>query len=178
MPGENGVLILMARIAVVLDDMFEDAEFTEPRDAFEDEGHDTVIVGKRRGKRLKGKKKGTEATVDKVAEEVSVAEFDALLIPGGYSPDKLRTDDKIVEFVKLFTESKKPVFSICHGPQLLITADVLRGRRLTGWKSIYRDVINAGGDFVDKEVVVDDNLVSSRSPRDLPAFIRESLKKL
>lgn len=168
----------MSEIAVVLDDMFEDVEFTEPRDAFLKEGHDITIIGKRKGKVLKGKKKGTEVKVDRLAEDASVREFDALLIPGGYSPDKLRTDDKIVEFVKMFMESGKPIFSICHGPQLLITADVLRGRKLAGWKSIYQDVINAGAEFVDREVVVDDNLVSSRSPQDLPAFIEESLKKI
>lgn len=101
-----------------------------------------------------------------------------MLIPGGYSPDKLRSHDEAVRFVKDFMSSGKPVFSICHGPQLLITADVLKGRKVTGWKSIIQDIKNAGAIFIDEEVVEDDNLVSSRSPGDLPAFIYASLEKL
>jgi protease I len=101
-----------------------------------------------------------------------------LLIPGGYSPDKLRVDDDAVDFVREFMHKDKPVFTICHGPQILITAKALEGRTLTGWKSIAQDIIYAGGNFVDREVVVDGNLVSSRSPRDLPAFIEACLGKL
>ncbi len=105
-------------------------------------------------------------------------DFDALLIPGGYSPDKLRADEDAVRFVKDFVESGKPVFSICHAPQLLITAQVLKGRKVTGWKSIVQDIKNAGAIFLDQEVVEDGNLISSRSPQDIPAFIRAMLKKL
>lgn len=104
--------------------------------------------------------------------------FDALLIPGGYSPDELRANENAVEFTKEFVESNKPVFAICHAPQILITAQVLKGRKITGWKSIKQDIINAGAIFIDKEVVIDDNIISSRSPADIPAFIKASLKKL
>ena len=130
------------------------------------------------GKTVKGKNGETEVTIDMAIKDASVDDFDALLIPGGYSPDKLRSHDEAVIFVKDFMSTGKPVFSICHGPQLLITADVLKNRKITGWKSIVQDIKNSGAIFIDEEVVVDDNLVSSRSPRDLPAFIRASLKKL
>jgi protease I len=116
--------------------------------------------------------------IDQAVKDVSVADFDALLIPGGYSPDRLRADADAVRFAKEFVESGKPVFAICHAPQLLITAQVLQGRKITGWKSVIQDIKNAGAEFIDQEVVEDGNLISSRSPRDLPAFIRASLRKL
>ncbi len=96
----------------------------------------------------------------------------------GYSPDKLRVHTEALDFVKSFMQNNKPVFSICHGPQLLITAQVVKSRRLTGWKSIIQDIENAGAEFVDEEVVVDGNLVSSKNPGDIPALVREALKKL
>ena len=168
----------MKNIAVIIDDLFEDSEYIEPTSAFITAGHKITHVGLKEGKTVKGKNKGTEVTIDVVFKDVSVNDFDALLIPGGYSPDKLRSHDEAVDFVKDFMASGKPVFSICHGPQLLITADVLKGRKVTGWKSIIQDIKNAGAEFVDEQVVEDGNLISSRSPRDLPAFIQTSLKKL
>lgn len=168
----------MKNIAVIIDDMFEDSEYTEPASSFTTAGHDLTHIGLKRGKIVKGKKHGTEVTIDRSIREASVDDFDALLIPGGYSPDKLRSHDEAVRFVKDFIKSGKPVFSICHGPQLLINADVLKDRKVTGWKSIIQDIKNAGGVYIDEEVVIDDNLVSSRSPADLPAFINASLKKL
>jgi protease I len=168
----------MSKIAVIITDMFEDSEYTEPATAFKEAGHDLVHIEFQEGKTVKGKKKGTPVKIDKTISDVAVTDFDALLIPGGYSPDKLRVDDIAVRFAKDFVESGKPVFAICHAPQLLITADVLKGRKLTGWKSIIQDIKNAGAEYIDSEVVVDKNLVSSRHPGDLPAFISESLKKL
>lgn len=168
----------MAKIAAILEDMFEDAEFTKPVEKFKKSGHEVTVVGIKAGKTLTGKKNDTKVHVDKSLKEVSPDDFDALLIPGGYSPDKLRTHKEAVDFVKDFMEKNKPVFSICHGPQLLITAKVLEGRKVTGWKSIIQDIKNAGAEFIDQEVVVDGNLVSSRNPWDIPAFVRESLKKL
>lgn len=163
---------------VIITNMFEDSEYSKPVNAFKKAGHKIIRVGLKEGEVVKGKKKGTPVKIDKAVTDVSVEDFDALLIPGGYSPDKLRADEDAVKFTKEFAESGKPIFSICHGPQLLITADVLKGRRITGWKSIIQDIKNAGAEFIDKEVVVDKNLVSSRHPGDIPAFIRESLKKL
>jgi protease I len=168
----------LKNIAVIIDDLFEDSEYLEPIYSFTTAGHKLTHVGIKEGKTVKGKNEGTEVTIDVAVKDISVDDFDALLIPGGYSPDKLRSHDEAVEFIKDFMKSSKPVFSICHGPQLLITADVLKGRKVTGWKSIIQDIKNAGAEFVDDKVVVDDNLVSSRSPSDLPAFIQTSLKKL
>jgi len=168
----------VSTIAVIITDMFEDSEYSEPARAFKKAGHTVVHIGLKAGQTVKGKKQGTPVKIDKAVKEVSVKEFDALLIPGGYSPDKLRIDEDAVRFTREFVESGKPVFAICHAPQLLITADVIRGRTITGWKSVIQDIKNAGAAFIDSEVVVDGNLVSSRSPGDLPAFIQASLKKL
>jgi len=168
----------MSKIAVVITDLFEDSEYTEPADAFKRAGHELVHVGLEKGKTVKGKKEDTPVTIDEAVKDVSVNDFDALLIPGGYSPDKIRVDENAVRFAREFVQSDKPVFIICHAAQLLITADVLKGRTITGYTSIIQDIKNAGAEFVDQEVVVDGNLVSSRNPGDLPAFIEESLKKL
>jgi protease I len=168
----------MSNIAVIIADMFEDSEYTEPVKAFKEKGHTIVHVGLTEGETVKGKKEGTEVRIDRRVGDVSADEFDALLIPGGYSPDKLRAYQEPVVFVRDFVNSGKPVFSICHAPQLLITADVLKGRRITGWKSIVQDIKNAGAQFVDEKVVEDENLVSSRQPGDLPEFIAASLAKL
>ncbi|WJI10401.1 type 1 glutamine amidotransferase [Methanobacterium sp. CWC-01] len=169
---------MMATVAVIMDDWFEDVEYTQPAAAFEKAGHELVIIGLEKGKVVTGKRQKVQATIQRSLGDVSVDEFDALLIPGGYSPDRLRAHEMAVQFVKDFTKSGKPVFSICHAPQILITADVLKNRRITGYKSIIQDIKNAGAEFIDKEVVVDGNLVSSRDPGDIPAFIRESLQKL
>jgi protease I len=168
----------MAKIAVIVTDMFEDSEYTEPVLAFKNKGHKIINVGLEEGLKVSGKKEGTTIVIDQAVKDVAVNSFDALLIPGGYSPDKLRADDDAVVFVKEFVESGKPVFVICHGPQLLITALVLQGRKITGWKSIIQDIKNAGATFIDREVVEDGNIISSRCPDDLPAFIKASLKKL
>ena len=168
----------MAHIAVIIDDMFEDSEYTEPAKAFKAAGHELTHIGLKKNTSVKGKTKGTKVKIDKSVNEVLVEDFDALLIPGGYSPDHLRADEAAVEFVKKFFESNKPMFAICHGPQLLITAQVLKGRKVTGWKSIIQDIKNAGAQFLDQEVVEDGNLISSRHPGDLPMFINASLKRL
>lgn len=168
----------MATIAAILTDMFEDVEYTRPVSAFRESGHELINIGLKAGVTVKGKSDQTPVHIERAVSEAKVGDFDALFIPGGYSPDKLRTDETAVRFARDFMESGKPVLSICHGPQLLITADVLRGRKLTGYKSIMQDIKNAGAELLDQEVVVDGNLVSSRNPGDIPAFIAASLKKL
>lgn len=168
----------MAHIAIIIDDLFEDSEYTEPAKAFKKEGYDITHVGITSGSVVKGKKENTPVTIDRTLDEVAHNDFDALLIPGGYSPDRLRANKKAVQFVKSFMQANKPVFCICHGAQLLITAQELKGRRATGWKSIIQDIKNAGAEFVDAQVVEDGNLITSRQPGDLPAFIDASLKKL
>ena len=168
----------MSHVAVIIDEMFEDSEYTEPAKAFEKAGHKLTHVGLEAGKTVKGKKDGTPVKIDQAIDGTSVGDYDALLIPGGYSPDKLRAHDNAVKFAREFMKSGKPVFAICHAGQLLVTADVIRGRKMTGWKSIVQDLKNAGAEYFDQEVVEDDNLVSSRHPGDLPAFIEASLKRL
>ncbi len=169
----------MVRIAVIIDDMFEDSEYTQPAKAFKDAGLDLVHVGiKEAGEKVKGKKQGTLVDIDEKVGNLTSDDFGALLIPGGYSPDNLRADPKAVSFVKGFMEDNKPVLSICHGAQLLITAQTLQGRKATGWKSIIQDIKNAGAEYLDQEVVQDGNLVTSRHPGDLPAFIKASLDKV
>jgi protease I len=168
----------METIGVLIADDFEDSEYAKPAAAFEAEGYKLVHLGIKPGATVKGKKESTPVTIDKTVRDVSVNDFDGLLIPGGYSPDKLRIHEAVVEFTRNFVNSGKPVFVICHGPQLLVTADVLRGRKITGWKSLVQDIKNAGAEFIDQEVVEDGNLISSRQPSDIPAFIKASLKKL
>jgi protease I len=167
----------MSRIAVMITDMFQDVEYQQPADAFRTAGHELVHIGLRAGVRVKGEH-GAVVTIDRAASDVTADDFDAVFIPGGYSPDKLRIDPDAVRVVKEFFSGNKPVFAICHAPQLLVTAQVLKGRRVTGWKSIEQDIKNAGAEYVDAEVVVDKNLISSRKPEDIPAFVREALAML
>lgn len=161
----------MAKVATVITDLFEDIEFTSPRDALVDAGHEIITIGPEAGKTAKGKKGEAEVLIDKGIQEVDFSEYDALLIPGGFSPDNLRKDDNIVEFVRKFAQHRKPIFSICHAPQLLVTAEVLNGKDITCVKQVIIDVKNAGANYYDAEVVIDPSgLISSRTPDDLPAF--------
>ncbi|MDA3132051.1 MULTISPECIES: type 1 glutamine amidotransferase domain-containing protein [Enterobacteriaceae] len=167
------------KIAVLITDEFEDSEFTSPAEEFKKAGHEVITIEKQAGNTVKGKKGEAQVTIDKGIDDVKPDEFDALLLPGGHSPDHLRGDSRFVDFTREFVESGKPVFAICHGPQLLISADVIRGRKLTAVTPIVIDVKNAGAEFFDQEVVVDkDQLVTSRTPDDLPAFNREALRLL
>lgn len=167
----------MARIGVLIENMFEDSEYGEPAKAFKKAGHELVHIGIAKGT-VKGEKTGKKVKIDKTVGDLSAGDIDAIFIPGGYSPDRLRGHDEVVAFVKQFVATGKPVFFICHGAQLLITADILRGRKVTGWKSIIQDIRNAGAEYLDQEVVEDGNFISSRYPPDIPAFIKASLDKL
>ncbi len=166
------------KIAVLIDKDFEDSEYTKPAEAFRHAGYRLVHLGLKKGETVKGKKEATPVMIDMDVKGARIHDFDALLIPGGYSPDNLRAYDEPVRFVKEFMESGKPVFAICHGPQLLISAQALKGCRVTAWKSLIQDIKNAGAEFIDNEVVVDGNLVTSRNPHDIPAFIEASMQKL
>jgi len=166
------------RIACVLAAYFEDSEFQEPYEAFLKAGHEVTVIGLKANEPLQGKKGQVTVLTTKSFGDVSPNEFDALLIPGGQSPDKLRAHDEAVVFVKSMMTANKPVLAICHGPQLLLTAEEYRRHRMTAWKTVQGDLKKAGADVVDREVVVDRNLVTSRMPEDIPAFIRESLKVL
>ncbi len=168
----------MATIAVLIHDGFEDSEYVKPAEAFKDQGHEIICLGLEEGAVVKGKKEGTEVTISRSVAAANPEEYDALLIPGGYAPDKLRAHAEPVDFVEKFFATGKPIFSICHGPQLLISAQVLKGKTCTGYRSIAQDIKNAGAHFVDQEVVVDGNLITSRQPSDIPAFNEACLKAL
>jgi protease I len=166
------------RIACLLDSDFEDSEFQKPYDAFKEQGHRVTIIGLEPGKELKGKKGQVTSKAEVGIDQVKPEDFDALFIPGGSSPDHLRINPKMVSFSKAFFDTERPVLAICHGPQLLITARVVKGRTLTAWATIQDDLKQVGANVVDQEVIVDKNLVTSRKPDDIPAFIRESNKIL
>ena len=164
------------KIACLLSEGYEDSEFRVPYDKLRAAGHEVTVIGAKKGETLKGKAGKESIDTDASIDEARPGSFDALLIPGGHSPDQLRADERFVAFTKAF--AGKPIFAVCHGPQLLITADMVKGRTMTAWQTIQLDLKNAGANVVDKEVVVDKNLVTSRKPADLEAFVRESLRLL
>ncbi len=168
----------MARIAMIADDMFEDVELRQPYDRLREAGHEVVLVGLEAGKQITGKKGKERVTIERAAKDVRADEFDALVIPGGYSPDKLRMSLPMVAFTRAFFDQGKLVAAVCHAPWMLIEADVTEGRTLTSWPSIRTDLLNAGARWVDREVVEDGNLITSRNPGDLPAFSETILRRL
>lgn len=163
-------------VAVALANNYEDIEHTSPVDAMRSAGASITVIGLTRDE-IKGKKGGTE-TPDATFADVEADQFDLLLIPGGGSPENLRIDDEAVEFTRKFVETGKPVGAICHGAQLLISADVLKDRTLTAVNKIRDDIKNAGGNYVDEALVVDDNLITSRVPGDLDVFNEALVKAL
>jgi len=166
------------KIAILVEDGFEQVELTEPRKALDQAGAQTQIVSPK-DKQVRGwkfKEWGDEMPVDVPLDRARADDFDALLLPGGViNPDKLRMQPKAVEFVKSFFDAGKPVAAICHGPWSVIEAGAARGRRIASWPSIKTDLRNAGAEWVDQEVVVDENLVTSRKPDDIPGFNREMI---
>ena len=166
------------RVARLVDEGFEDRELTGPLDALRAAGATVTLVGPTRGASFRGKRGEATVTSDISAGEARIADFDALVIPGGHAPDKMRMRHAMVDLARDAMDSGKPVAAICHGPQLLISADALRGRTLTCWPSIAIDVKNAGGLYVDKPVVIDGNLITSRRPDDVPVFSEAIIKAL
>lgn len=160
----------------------EDSEFAKPREALEGAGAQVTVVGLEKGKAQTVKSDldlAMEYDVDKTIGDVSANDFDAVVIPGGtVGADKLRGDEKTVAFVRAFFEQGKPVAAICHGPWVLAEADVIEDRKLTSFKSLRTDLMNAGAEWVDEEVVVDQGLVTSRNPNDLPAFISKVIEEV
>ena len=161
------------RVAFLATDMVEQVELTEPWKAVEQAGGTPELISLEEGE-IQGFNhydKGDTFKVDKTVEEASASDYDALVLPGGVgNPDTLRGDENAVAFVREFFEQAKPVGAICHGPWMLVEAGVLRGRKVTSWPTLQTDIRNAGGEWVDEEVVVDQGLVTSRKPDDLPAF--------
>jgi protease I len=169
------------RVAILVTDGFEQAELTEPKKALDQAGVKTSVVSPndRKVRGWKTKDWGDEVDVDMPLAKADANAFDALLLPGGViNPDHLRMNPSAVAFVKQFFEAKKPVAAICHGPWMVIESGAAKGRRLASWPSLQTDVRNAGGQWVDEEVVVDDNLITSRKPDDIPAFNRALLERL
>lgn len=168
------------RVAVLVDNGFEQSELVEPRKALQAAGATAEIVSPRAGK-VKGWQHtawGDEMPVDVTLDTAKAESYDALLLPGGVmNPDKLRANPAAVAFVKHFVESGKPIAAICHGPWTLIEAGGVRGRKMTSWPSLQTDLRNAGAEWVDQEVVTDNGLVTSRKPDDLPAFNRKMIEE-
>jgi protease I len=166
------------RVAMLVEDGFEDRELTGPLEALRAAGATVTIVGGAANTEYRGKRGDAVVTSDIAAGAAKIADFDALVIPGGHAPDKMRMRHAMVDLARDAMESGKPVAAICHGPQLLISANALRGRTLTCWPSIAIDVKNAGGLYVDKPVVEDANLITSRKPDDVPVFNDAIIKAL
>lgn len=169
------------RIAILATDGFEESELKSPKEAMEKEGFTVEIISEKEGK-IKAWADGNwsnEYKVDKTIDSASAEDYNALVLPGGViNPDKLRRNKDALKFVQHFFEQKKPVAAICHGPQTLISAEVVKGRKMTSFSSIKDDLINAGANWVDEEVVVDEGFVTSRSPKDLPAFNAKLIEEI
>lgn len=169
------------KVAILATDGFEEAELVQPRDALSNAGADVRIVAPHDGQ-IQGwnhDKPAGKVSVDMVLEDAKPDDFDAVVLPGGVrNPDELRTNESAVNFVRKFFEDHKPVAAICHGPWLLVEADVVSGRRLTSWPSLRTDIENAGAEWVDETVVTDQGLVTSRRPADLPAFNSKVIEEI
>lgn len=169
------------KVAILATHGFEESELKSPKEYIEQQGWTAEIVSPESGsiKAWAEKNWGREYKVDKTLAEANASDYDALVLPGGViNPDKLRTNEDALTFVKAFFDQKKPVAAICHGPWTLINAGVVDGRKVTSVKSISQDLINAGAEWSDKEVVVDQGLVTSRTPEDLPAFNKKLVEEI
>lgn len=165
------------KVAVLVTDGYEPSELTEPMRALRDAGAEVTIVSNHDG-RIKGKTDTDTATVDMTLDSARPDAFAALMLPGGVkNPDTMRQDERAVRFVRAFHDAGKPIAAICHAPWLLVEADVVRDRRLTSYPSLRTDICNAGGNWVDEEVVVDQGIVTSRTPKDIPAFNAKMLEE-
>ena len=166
------------RTAVLVEEGFEDSELVEPVRALKDADAKVVIVGSGSREVYTGKRGGAKIRPDTTADAVDADDFDAIIVPGGYAPDRMRLHQPMIDLVRDAFNSGKLIGAICHGPQLLISADVLRGRRVTSWPSVAVDVRNAGAEWVNEAVVQDGNLVTSRRPSDLPRFNKTIIELL
>ncbi len=169
------------KIAVLATDGFEQSELEEPVKALREAGAKVEVVSLHEGE-IRGWKKtdwGTAVSVDKTLDDVTVGDYDGLVVPGGQiNPDLLRADPRAVDFVRGFHDARKPIAAICHGPWLLVEAGIAAGRRMTSYKSIKTDVKNAGAEWIDAEVVVDEGILTSRQPDDLPAFCAKLVEEM
>lgn len=163
-------------IAIFIEDFYEDMEFWYPYYRMREEEAEVVVIGPEI-KSFKGKK-GMPAIADKTIQEVDPIDFDALIIPGGYSPDRMRRVPEMIEFVQKMNEENKVVAAICHAPWMLASANIIKGKKMTSFFSIKNDMVNAGANWVDEEAVKDGNIITSRNPGDLPAFCKAIINSL
>jgi protease I len=166
------------RIACLLGQGFEDSEFRVPYDRLRNEGYQVDVIGAKAGEELKGYKGKEKVKAEKAIDQADADDYDALLIPGGQSPDHLRVDERFVDFVKAFESSGKLIAAVCHGPQLLAAAHLVKGRTLTAWSTVQDDLQQMGANVRDEEVVRDRNWVTSRKPDDLEAFSSAIIESL
>lgn len=165
------------KIAIFVENIYEDLEFWYPKIRMEEEGAEVTVIAPKAEETYTGKH-GLPAKSDQAIVGVKTEEFNALIIPGGYSPDKMRRNKDMVKFVKEMNDAKKPIAAICHAPWMLASAGALKGKKITSFFSLKDDLVNAGADWVDQEVVHDENIITSRAPQDLPAFCREIINTL
>lgn len=166
------------RVAILAEEDFEDSELMEPMRAMKDTGARVLVVGSGSKKSYKGKRGTATIMADTTADKVKADEFDAVIIPGGYAPDKMRLHQPMIDLVRKAHDEGKIIAAVCHGPQLLISADIVRGRRITSWPSVAVDLKNAGAIWVDEPVVRDGNIITSRKPADLPKFNKTIIEAL
>jgi len=166
------------KIACLLAEGFEDSEFRIPHDRLQNMGYDVEIIGIEAGQELTGYKKREIATTDLAIDEADPESYAGLLIPGGQSPDRLRSDSRVIDFVREFDATGRPLAAVCHGPQLLLSAQLQRGRTLTAWSTVQDDLRQAGAHVKDEPVVIDGNWITSRKPADLAAFSGKFIEAL
>ena len=166
----------MQKIAVVVTDLVEDVEFVDPVQALQDAGHDVTVIGFAQTP-VTGKH-GTTIKIDRAIADVTPEDFDALFIPGGFSPDQLRADQRFVDFTRHFLLGNKLTAALCHGPQLMIQTGLVHGRTMTAYLTVQPDLYYAGARVEDQPVVMDGNLITSREPKDIPAFNKALLTAL
>jgi protease I len=167
----------MSKIAILVEKIYEDLELQYPRLRLKEAGHEVDIIGPKAGETYVGKH-GYPQKSEKAASDVKAKDYDLVIVPGGSSPDQMRRDGGMVKFIREAAKLKKPLAAICHGPWMLCSTDALKGRRCTSYMSIVHDVINAGGKWVDEACVVDGNIITARTPDDLPAFMQAILTLL
>lgn len=167
----------MKKIAILIENMFDENELIYPYYRLLEEGYEVDLIGPEKDTSYKSKA-GFEKKSTHASDEVSAKDYDALVIPGGFSPDYMRRTKATVDFVREMNQLEKPIAAICHGPWMLASACDLKGKNVTSFFSIKDDLVNAGAEYIDEEVVVDGNLITSRSPKDLPAFLKAIIEKL
>lgn len=178
MAEETGIMIEGKRIAILVEEGFEDSQFVETSRAMKEADVKVVVVGSGSQECYRGKRGNATVKVDVVADKVNANDFDAIVVPGGYAPDKMRLHQSMIDLIRDAYDRGKVVAAICHGPQVLISADIVRGRRITSWPSLAVDLKNAGADWVDEPVVRDGNLITSRKPADIPRFTKTIVEAL